>query len=119
MIVGSTNIWTYKFLVSEINGLFNLPARKQTTEIYGTDAKDIQHRNKNVTIILVAKYYSTANLKTNTEGLKTLVSGGEKTFTLSDYSRTFKGIVNGGVNIEILGLAVKAKINITVTEIIS
>lgn len=117
MTIDGVNIWTWKFFLVTVSGLFNQPARKKTLNEIGTDAADIQHKNRVVTVEVAANYDDMTALKTNVAAFLAAVGSGEKTFAFVNYGKTVTGHVKDGVTTEIPDgkTLVKAKFKITVT----
>lgn len=117
MTVDGVNIWTWGFFLVTVSGLFNQPARKKTLNETGTDAQDIQHVNKVVTVEIAADYADYAALKTGVAAMLTALKSGEKTFSFVNYSKTVTGYVKDGITTDIPDgkTLVKAKFKITVT----
>ena len=117
MTIDGVNIWTWGFFLVTVSGLFNQPARKKILNETGTDAQDIKHVNKDVTVEIAANYADYAALQTGVSALLTTLQSGEKTFSFVNYGKTITGYVKDGVTTEIPDgkTLVKAKFKITVT----
>lgn len=106
MTIDSVDIFDYGFFLSGVGGLYNNPARKKILKDTAVEAKDIEFDDDTVTVTLVGLFETYSALKTGVDTLLGVI-GVERSYSFSDYSKLIRGVVNGGVKVDVDMLKVK------------
>lgn len=117
MTIGGVDISIFGLVLSYVSGHLDQPARKDTLEVAGFEAKDIVFEAKEITITLIGSYSSSASLSSGIESFKTLIrSNTIHEYILIGHNLTFSGSVMEGIKIDALRNSVKVTFKITTTS---
>ena len=100
MTIDTINISTFGLSIINLEGYFDLPARKKVLNEQGNEAKDIRFVGKDVTITLLGRYVNAAALVTNLNALETLIKSDLKhAIGLIGQGINFTGVFNQGFEV--------------------
>lgn len=112
MTIDGINISTYGFFLSDVQGLYDHPARKKTIAETGVEAKDIVFVDGAVTVYLSGLFDSYSALRTGVDSLL-LALRGERSYSFPNYSILVRGFVLKGAKVDPDLLKVNVVFNIT------
>lgn len=120
MIIDNVNILTTLGLEqSWVEGILNLPARKETISLRTNEAKDIVFQEYDVTVYLFGFFASDEEIGTMISDLKDIIQAKQvHDISFPNHGFTCKGVFNDGINVQAyhIAKAVEITMKITVTE---
>lgn len=116
MKIGGVDISVYGLNLTEVSGIYDVPARKKILSIPGFEANDIRFTDRQIRVKLFGKYPDVYDLVAKMEALKIKLLEGFLTFDFLEHDLTVQGYCNGGAEITISYLKVECKISIEVPQ---
>lgn len=116
MKIGGVDISAYGLNLTEVSGIYDVPARKKILTVPGFEAKDIRFTDRKISVKLFGKYQNVYDLVAKMEALKVKLLEGFLTFDFTEHGVTVQGYCNGGAEITISYLKVECKMNIEVPQ---
>ena len=119
MTIDTINISTFGLAILNLEGYYDLPARKKILSDAGTEAKDIRFEGKAATVTLLGRFTSTADLVSKLNAFETLLKTSLKhAIVLIGHGLSFTGVFATGFEVTSFngGKIVKITLPITITE---